>query len=111
MKKRRTKEVRISPKVSAAIAALRAFVSGNFQDLADELAANGCSIKDFQEAALVVDEQMMWERKISEILVRLKVPLPNNFTCEDLLEIAAAAGDRDAQAMIAADALKALLLE
>lgn len=122
MKRRKTKKVRISRKVAATIGALRAsfgsyfdclgsFRCGIFQDLADTLAANGCSIEDLQKAALILDEQLLWERQLFEIEWRLtekKVPLPETFTYEELLTIAAASGDHNAQAMIDGKVIAAL---
>jgi hypothetical protein len=92
-------------------ASLGPFRCGKFQDLAGTLAANGCSTKDLQKAALILDEQLLWEQEISEITWRLtekKVPLPETLTYEELLTIAAASGDHNAQAMIDGEVIVAL---
>jgi hypothetical protein len=112
MSKRKEKKRSYGPKVAAAIEVLRDSLGpsrpGKFQDLADGLAASGCSIKDFQKAAAIFDEQLLWEMQISDIWRRLaasKVAVPETFTYEQLLRIAAASGDKDAQTMLDGDVL------
>jgi hypothetical protein len=107
MRQTRKKLRRVSPKVAAAIEALRSALGSHrpakFQDLADTLAANGCLIEDIQEAAVILDERQLWEQKISDdILPRLmrKKLLPATCSYDELLTIAAASGDQEAQALL-----------
>ncbi|SHN86781.1 hypothetical protein [Bradyrhizobium erythrophlei] len=103
------------PKVAAALKALRDLHIGprplKFQDLADGLAASGCTISDFQKAAIVFDDLMMWEQEISDLCCRLLakgVSLPEGFTYEELFRIAIESGDQSAQRMVDADVINIL---
>ena len=84
---------------------------GKYQDLADNLVANRCTVRDLQKAAIIFDDLLLWERQISEIAGRLvrKKLLPERFNLEELLRIAPASGDQDAQSLIDADAVEILL--
>lgn len=110
MAKQRRRKPRSVSKVVAAIELLEASLGpvrpGRFQDLAGGLAANGCSIKDLQEAAIFLDERLLWEQQISEILTRMAMrgkadySICDGVTYKELLTRAAASGDQQAQALL-----------
>jgi hypothetical protein len=108
------KNLRPSPKVVAVIKALRCSLGpmrpGTYQDLADNLVANGCTVRDLQKAATIFDDLLLREQQISDITGRLcgKNLLPESFTYEELLRIAAASGDQDARSLIDADVVDIL---
>ena len=106
----------LPPKVIAALGSLMCLHIGprpfKFQDLADSLAASECTVSDFQKAAIIFDDLMMWEQEISDLERRLcakGVSLPEGLTFEELLRIAIESGDESAQRMVDADVINILL--
>ncbi len=98
-----------SPQVAAAVKALRAFIDrplkpGKLVSLFDRLAAEGCELRDLQDAAAVLADQAAWQQTIEAICARLcdctTEALSEEMSYDEVLQRAAKLEDEQARALL-----------